>query len=984
MIKNWLFVLRVSTFLVLFFLSYYSLAENAINTDSLKRVVSVTNDYKKKIDILNKISDSYINTNSTLFDLYNRQSIALAEQFHYDKGKADAIYLNFKTFKIKDDISNALIFLYKAKAIYYKCKDLNSYADCLVDEGSLFIKKQELKKATLVLFEAKKIYESTGNKGQLALLYSTLGSLNYIQNKTREALLYHEKSLALNIERGFDVGIAVNYVNISNVYKAQKNYLKAYDYVLKALEIKEKLKDKAGIQKCYNNLGVILMNMGEPAKAIAFHLKALDLAIELKKENDIAICYINLGYDYLKALNYTKAIEFTLKGLEIVDKSKDIFMIKEAGRVLSESYAGLGNYAGAYKYQKLYKQYNDSLIKRNYDKELNEIQVRYETSQKDNQINALEIKSASQQVRLQRTRVYVLLFIGLFVIVTIIVVLLYKQSKNNKKIQVKLKEINDIKSAFFANLSHEFRTPLTLMLGPLEKLLDKANNEDKIFLQLIHRNASRLLALDEQLLEFTRIDSGNQRLKLAKGDISSLISAIAESFILHAKTKNIQFNQYYPEERTEAIFDPDIVEKVVGNLVSNAIKYTKRDGKVEITVSFIENEFKVQNKSMSNFKTIRIDVSDNGQGIPVEKQNEIFERFYQLNNYTSGIYDGYGIGLALVKELIHLHKGQILLKSTEGEGSLFTVLLPIETDAYSSYEINNVIALKTFDYKSVEIKTNNQELLSTETLVEDEKFENISIDKLSLLVVDDNPDMRTYLNEILKDDYHISLASDGNEGLLAAINIKPDLVITDVMMLKMDGIEFCQKLKSNSKTNHIPVIMLTALTTLEDKIYGLKNGADEYMEKPFRTKELIARINNLISQRKFLKDLFTKELKLEPKAIAISSSDATFVQKLINIIENNIDNPDLDVEVLASEAALSRSQLHRKITTISGQSASNFIRIIRIKRAAQMIQLKSGNISEIMYSVGFNNLSYFSKSFKEVYQMTPSEYMTIQHETQLT
>lgn len=983
MIKNWLFIRRVSTFLVLFFLSYYSFAEKAINTDSLKRVLSVTNDYKKKIDILNKISDNYINTNSKLFDLYNRQSIALAEQFYYDKGKADAIYLNFITYKIKNDIENALIYLNKAKALYLKCNEKNSYADCLIDEGNILIKKQDLIKATLVLNEARTIYESGGAKNELALLYNTLGSLYSTQNKLTDALRYHEKSLEINKLRKFDIGIAVNYINISNIYKAQKNYLKAKDYIFKALEIKEKLNDKAGIQKCYNNLGVVLMNMGEPAKAIDFHLKALGLAKELKKESDIAMCYINLGYDYLKALNYTKAIEFTLKGLEIAEKNKDIFMIKEADRVLSESYAGMGNYAGAYKYHLLYKQYNDSLVKRNYDKELNEIQVRYETSQKDNQINALQIKSASQQVRLQRTRVYELLFIGLFVIVTVIVLLLYKQSKNNKKIQAKLKEINDIKSAFFANLSHEFRTPLTLMLGPLEKLLEKANNEDKTFLQLIHRNASRLLALDEQLLEFTRIDSGNQKLKLAKGDIGSLISAIAESFMLHAKIKNIQFNQYYPDERIEAIFDPDIVEKVVSNLLSNAIKYTNKGGKVEITIAFIENEFKVQNISFSKLKAIKIDVSDNGQGIPVEKQKEIFERFYQLNNYTSGIYDGYGIGLALVKELIHLHKGQILLKSTEGEGSLFTVLIPIEIDAYSSEEIINVIALKTYDFKSVEIKTNNQEILSTEPIVQVVEAESKNTDKLSLLVVDDNPDMRTYLYEILKDDYHITVATDGGEGLQLALNIQPDLVITDVMMIKMDGIEFCQKLKSNYKTKHIPVIMLTALITLEDKISGLENGADDYMEKPFSSKELIARINNLISQRKFLKELFTKELKLEPKAISISSSDAIFVQKLINIIENNIDNPDLDVEVLASEAALSRSQLHRKVTAITGQSASNFIRIIRIKRSAQMIQLKSGNISEIMYSVGFNNLSYFSKSFKEIYRMTPSEYMTLQQDEHL-
>jgi signal transduction histidine kinase/CheY-like chemotaxis protein/AraC-like DNA-binding protein len=625
----------------------------------------------------------------------------------------------------------------------------------------------------------------------------------------------------------------------------------------------------------------------------------------------------------------------------------------------------------------LFKLYSDSIAKENNSKDLNELQIKFETVTKDNEINTLKVDAATQKLKLERVRVYVVLFIGLFVIVAVLVVFLWQRSKNAKKIQAKLQEINDIKTAFFANLSHEFRTPLTLMLGPAEKLLEKAGPEDKPLLQLIHRNASRLLDLDEQLLEFTRIDSGNQKLKLVKGDIVLLISGIATSFQLAAQKKHISFEQNYPNDLPEVLFDPDIIEKVIGNLISNAIKYTPSGGRVEIIVALEESENVLPDKQAHNGSNhkIMIGVNDNGAGIPNEKQKLIFERFYQLNNYSSGIYDGYGIGLALVKELVNLHKGEVVLKSTVGIGSNFSVYIPYVQDTYSKEELKH-ISRYVNNLNSVEdsVVIDEQKIgseISDGVLRED----NQQIKSNKLLIVDDNQDMRTYLIELLRESYEILEASDGKEGLSLAIQQMPDLIVTDIMMDTMDGIEFCKQLKSNSQTRHIPVIMLTALAELDDKVLGLENGADDYIVKPFVAKELMARIRNLIIQRILLKDLFTKELRLEPTAVSISSADAVFIQKLIGIIEKNIDNPDLDIAFFASAIGISRSQLHRKVIALTGQAATNFIRIIRIRRAAQLMSQKTGNISEIMYSVGFNNPSYFSKCFKEIYNMTPTDFM---------
>jgi signal transduction histidine kinase/DNA-binding response OmpR family regulator len=952
-------------------------AKTAYNVDSLKSKLAATTDENIKVDILVKITDCYILTDSALAIQYYKQCRALAKKTGYTKGKAKAEYEMFKILKNGNKPDQALASIRLAKSLFLQSNDKLSYADCLVDEGTLLVKQKDMKNAILVLFEAQHIYESSGTNGKnsLALLYSSLGSLHHAQGNETTALDYHHKSLALNKANNFELGISVNYVNIGIIYNALKNYKAATEFYLKALSIKQKLDDRRGIHKCLNNLGVIHMNLGETQKAIEYHEKALGYALGYNGSYDIAMCYINLGYDYQKAKLYKKAISYCLKGIEIAKKSNDLGLIMESSRVLSESYASIREFENAYSYSLQFKQYSDSLTKENNVKEVSEIQARYETVEKDNQIKSLKISTSAQQMQLQRVRVYVVLFIALLVIVSLVVVFLFLQSKSARKVQAKLQEINNLKTAFFANLSHEFRTPLTLMLGPAEKLLETAGPAEKPLLQLIHRNANRLLALDEQLLEFTRIDSGNQKLNLVKGDIVSLVLAIASSFELMAAKKNISFSQHPVPGQIETLFDPDIIEKVVSNLISNAIKYTQAGGSVDLSIYInnVQNQPNEPYKIGNGKKNIRIDVKDNGIGIPSEKQVLIFERFYQLNNYTNGIHEGYGIGLALVRELTILHKGEIALRSSVGDGSLFMVSLPLETSAYTSNELANV---KPFKKNTLSLSDNQEfEIIHTELQNIQESGETIETPSHSLLIVEDNPDMRAFLVEILKEGYQISTAPNGSEGLKLATSTLPDLVITDVMMDTMDGIEFCSKLKSNPKTQHIPVIMLTALTALEDRLIGLDQGADDYIEKPFNSKELTARVKNLIAQRKFLKDLFTKELKLEPKSISITSSDALFIQKLIAAIENNMDNPDRDVEFFAKTLGMSRSQLHRKATAITGQPASNFIRIIRLKRAAQLMDQKSGNISEIMYSVGFNSLSYFSKCFREVYLMTPSEYM---------
>lgn len=938
--------------------------QSTAKIDSLNQLLRITNNKKQRVDLLNKLAETYLPANPEYSDSLVIQSIDLAENTAYEQGIMDGLFLSFKINKVLGNIDKALVSIRRLGTIQKENGNASAYASALVNEGNLLMKKQELKNSTEVLLKAIDIYKNIEGS-DLSLLYTTLGQVNQIQGNYSDALAYYDMSLKINLEKKFDKGISANYVNIGNIYSDQEDYQKASEFYLKALEIKERMDDRQGIMKCLNNLGVSAMKLNDTKNALIYHQKALDFALGNKNEHDIAMCYINFGYDYLYANSFENAIKNASKGNEIALKINNISLLKESYLVLSESYAGKNNFNEAYKFHVLHKQYSDSLLKENNLKELTEIQTRYESVQKDNQIQELQISTADKELQLQHQKVYVIFFIGLLVVVTVLVLFFYLQNKNSRKIQAKLQEINDIKTAFFTNLSHEFRTPLTLMLGPAEKLLEKAHHDDKPLLQLIHRNASRLLALDEQLLNFTKIDSGNQKLHLVQGDITAIIAAITASFGLTAEKRNIQLNQHFPDAKINLLFDPDFIEKIVGNLISNAIKYTQKGGEVNVSISLTET-------SEIN-QWIRIDISDNGPGIPKEKQEQIFERFYQLSHYSDGSYDGYGIGLALVKELVLLHKGKIELLSKEGEGCKFSVYLSHLKDVYSAEELHHIQQYEPHTFPEIKVNVLQNKIdpaISTKDLTKN-KFEQL------ILVVDDNPDMRTYLTEILKDNYRVSEAADGKEGLSIAIQQHPDLIVTDIMMETMDGIEFCKNLKINPKTQDIPVIMLTALTGVDDKVTGLENGADDYMEKPFSAKELIVRIKNLIAQRKFLKDLFTQELKIEPKAISITSAEAIFLNKLIGMIENHIDNPELEADFLAGEMGMSRSQLYRRITAVTKQSAGNFIKIIRIKRAAQMMEQRAGNISEIMYSVGFNNLSYFSKCFKEVYQMTPSEYLNL-------
>ncbi|MVM29860.1 response regulator [Spirosoma sp. HMF4905] len=526
------------------------------------------------------------------------------------------------------------------------------------------------------------------------------------------------------------------------------------------------------------------------------------------------------------------------------------------------------------------------------------------------------------------------------------------------------RELAQLKTQFFTNISHEFRTPLTLILGPLTDLLQKKPAYPTY--QLMHRNASRLLTLVNQLLDLSKLDAGQLQPDIKPGNLTEWLRLLTGSFSSLAESRSIELAFLAQSNQFDlAYFDRDKVEKIVTNLLANALKFTPTGGSVVVQLS------------ASATKQAIIQIQDTGIGIPTDQQARIFERFHQVAGNSSANVEGTGIGLALVRELVSVLSGSVSVESQVAQGTTFTVTLPVDADTWAS-SANSVIE-RTAEQNRINGNLPESELEaqgnSPEAVFDDSDANRIDLPLL--LIIDDNADVRQYISQIMMPTYRIIEAVDGQDGLTKAADTIPDIVICDWMMPIMNGVEFCKILKTQSTTDHIPVIMLTAKAATENRIEGLSGGADDYLAKPFNPSELRVRVENLLTQRQKLRERFSRELYLKPTNVQVSSTEEVFLQNAIRIIEHHLSESSFSVEQLADELNLSRMQLHRKLKSLTNQSATEFVRDVRLQRAANLLAARSATVSEVAFTVGFESLSYFSKSFKEKYGVLPSDYEPI-------
>jgi signal transduction histidine kinase/ligand-binding sensor domain-containing protein/DNA-binding response OmpR family regulator len=555
----------------------------------------------------------------------------------------------------------------------------------------------------------------------------------------------------------------------------------------------------------------------------------------------------------------------------------------------------------------------------------------------------------------------------------------YEMSKFEAK---KLHEVDELKSRFFTNISHEFRTPLTLILGPSKQLLTEIKeNSAREQLTLIHRSARKLNRLVDELLDISKIEAGEMKLKTCPLNIVSLVKDLSISYYLLAERKKIKLSIDSDRDEITAYIDKDKFDKILTNVLSNAVKFTPEGGKVDVRIKLhpqlvsgsqsfsvpgLLNKIPLQ---VRNYNHVEIKITDTGMGIPADQINKIFDRFYQVDGGHTREHEGTGIGLSLTKELIELHKGQIEVESQEGKGSTFTLIFPLGKDHLHPYEICE----EELEKDNYELKELNgfDDYFRKKSYTSDEIE---STDKPVLLIVEDNPDVRKYITMILGEYYQVIEAEDGEDGLNKSVEKIPDLIISDIMMPKMDGFKMCTILKTDERTSHIPIIMLTAKATIEDKISGLETGADAYIMKPFDALELKARIKNLLEQRKRLHEYFRKYGIVDTEVTTFTPADQLFLRKAVDLISKHISDQQFSVQSLSENLAVSKSLLVKKTEALFGEPPNELIRRIRLNKAARLLERKVGNISEIALEVGFNNPSYFADCFKRQFGVTPSQF----------
>lgn len=558
---------------------------------------------------------------------------------------------------------------------------------------------------------------------------------------------------------------------------------------------------------------------------------------------------------------------------------------------------------------------------------------------------------------------YVLLFIGILYFFKEYSIV---EAKEKSRLEIehvqneKEHELNELKSQFFTNITHEFRTPLSLIMGPAEELLGNKELPSVAKQQagMIQRNAQRLLRLVNQLMEFRKLEKGKMELQLKKCNISEMLNELYYSFNSMAASKHIEFSITLKQKEIIAEVDPDKFEKIMFNLLSNAFKYSAEGDKVTLRAGMEPDE--------NNGKVLAIEVEDSGLGISDEHKEKVFERFYQVHDKPTQSTGG--IGLFLSKLFVELHQGTIVLDSEHGKGSCFRITIPVQQPSNS----NDTEALG-----SPQPEEANPPVEKVDIVIENQMdgSEWKQAKKPHILLVEDDVELNEFTSTSLQGSFKVSSAFHGKEGLELAKKLEIDIVVSDIMMPEMDGIELCRLLRNDMTTSHIPVVFLTAKTMEEDEVTGLKMGAVDYIHKPFNVNALKLKITNLLDSRNKLYEKIKKEQLLNPEQIELSSLDDIFLKKAVDAVDQNIDDPNFNMERFSEHIGFSSNQVYRKIKALTGQTANEFIRNQRLKTAASLLKQRKRSITEIIYMVGFSSPSYFSRCFKELYGCTPREYL---------
>jgi pentatricopeptide repeat protein len=866
------------------------------------------------------------------------------------------------------NLESAKNYAEQALHISEKINDLKGLSYSYGNLAYCYMKQGDFEKAIEYAHLMEKCSEKANfNRTKIQSL-QLLGSIYFSDKNYPKSLEQYRKGEALLRKTSMKLDLAYVLNDMSTLYSHIKQYDSAESCSLESLKLLAEIGDTESMPGAYANLVDVYVSREQYDKAIEIIEKSFELLNRQKLVNSLvrATNYSNLGIIHTQTGHFKEA-EAALQQAETLAKDLDKNTLLEVYGFRIQLEKARGNFKEAFRYDDLKDNLRDSLFNQERAAQIATIQTRFEVEKKEQMIQSLQ-----QQEQIHNLKQW-LLAGGLILVVATSLLIYFLQRTNHKKVEhllsvqqdlnFKLQETDQLKSRFFANISHEFRTPLSLIITPVEDELRKNNQLAPVTKNLfsqVNRQANQLLSLVNDLLDLSKLDAKKMELRVKQGNLAHFMQLLTASFDSLAESKKISFEKRINLPEEMVWFDPEKIEKILNNLLINAFKFTPSGKSISIDV------WKDSVKG-----SVTILVADKGIGIATEEQAHVFSSFYQVRNSADDL-KGTGLGLALVKELVDLYKGSIHLQSNIGEGTTITVTLPATAEALAHAHFMEG------DIKQEELSPVIT-ITQTEQTEEETEDANERPNQPTVLVVEDHDELRNFISSIVKEKYTVIAAKNGEEGWALATEQLPDLIISDVMMPLMSGTELCEKIKTDERTSHIPVILLTAKADLESRLTGLKTGADDYLAKPFSTEELSIRSHNLLEQRRKLAEKYKQQISSPPPALFIlpespqePSLDERFLNRARERVLANLDNSTYGVEEFATDMNLSRAQLFRKLKAIVSMSPNEFINEIRLLRAAEMIKAKTDNLSQIAYAVGFNEQSYFAKRFKKKFGVTPS------------
>jgi signal transduction histidine kinase/DNA-binding response OmpR family regulator len=969
----------------LIYWSYYHLG---INHSGMGNIDSALYYFRKQYDydilykgssgtypMLHEIAKVYQYTGNVDSAMVYFDNMILFSQQQNDPGlELDAYMAGIYFYGKINDTEKKVKFLNKAIAIAEEIHDEKAQIKIYIQIADMFFRQNENYIVALEYYQKALDLLLPQDTLLKASILNEIGVLHLEYGKDSLALVSTQQALKYAEEVGYKDEISKSYLNLGKIYYYRGELMKAIENFKISLKIGCDFCQKIAFHNTVISIADLYSELNQPDKALEYYLEAYKLAEEEGIYREMAISNLNLG-NYYKLSKPSLAGKYYSTSYGYAEKGDDIYVLKAVCDKLSIFYETRQDYKKAYMYINRSVELNDSIHKMNRQASLANWELKFEM-ENINRANELSV----EEIKRQKTFRNFLLIITLLLIgFGFFIYMSYQRKKNDNKIltrqkrqieeqnleiQAQVEEITSQKEEierishelheadaaklrFFTNLSHEFRTPLTLILNPAKNLLDNlpVDEEYKKQMEYIYANAQKLYDLTNQIMELQKLEAGKLQLTIVNEDIIGYCLGIVASFESLCDSKKVSV--HIDSDTTKAIvgFDKDKTGKILTNLLSNAIKFSSEDSVIQVKISLSESR-------------LILSISDEGVGIPANEVSGVFKRYKQASNNKN--VGGTGIGLAYVYELVTFMKGKVSIESEENVGTEVTIEIPVQV-----IHIENQQALK------LEIVNPNKAQTARSFNIED--YTTDKTDKPIILIVEDNDQLREYIAQLFQFEHSVVLAPDGHKGIEMALKHTPDLIISDVVMPNMDGFEFCTAIKNDEHTSHIPLLLLTAKDSEHSSLEGYHSGADDYILKPFDNEILKLKVRNILNTRAALGRQYNSEQNILPDISVYSDIDKNFMKKCIEAIEKNISNSQFSVDILASELGFSRSNLYRKAISLTTFNPAELIRNIRMQHAARLLKTTPIRVNEVAIEVGYDSTSKFSQAFKKHHGVLPSQ-----------